>query len=398
MTPSGEAWVYASIPVETVAASPSENRDYRVLYFTRYLLTLRWWRTSGSQVVVQDSRPSCSSPISHLWVSAAMLAVTCSSAQVSSQAWKRLCRPVWTRWWDWKRGRQGNSAAGPGASRRAQKRAQMNATDSVDGESVSSAHLVGPRQCCMPVHVVLWLADINHLVGVELEHTLDLQLAVVFQWLVRGDPGHLLLLQLLPSSLALPYPPQVPEGPKQTDSDQQPRPSKSPHHCTHQSVLQFTGKGHTIFFTKRANAFIFITWQLQSSKVHVVKAKLEQWLSQIWEDCPFKQLFLNPCTANSPVSELDRESNHSWIMRIYKSSRGSSGNISVQCISVAQPHSIIYEYLCFHWKTKPDFVQLKEICNYHPTWMKVLNVYLPQRVQVSGDWNHEAYFCIQGST
>lgn len=79
---------------------------------------------------------------------------------------------------------------------------------------------MSPRQRRVSVHVVFRLADVNHLVGVELEHALDLQLAVVLQRLVGGDPGHLLLLQLLPSSLALPDPPQVPEGPKQTDNHQ----------------------------------------------------------------------------------------------------------------------------------------------------------------------------------
>lgn len=46
-------------------------------------------------------------------------------------------------------------------------------------------------------------------------------------------------------------------------------------------------------------------------------------------------------------------------MRIYKSSRGSSSNISVQCISLAQPHSIKYEYLFFHRKNQAWFCAVK---------------------------------------
>lgn len=72
--------------------------------------------------------------------------------------------------------------------------------------------LMSPRQRRVPVHVVLWLADIDHLVGVELEHTLHLQLTVTVLRLVRRGLGHSLLLQLLPSSLALPYSSQIPEG------------------------------------------------------------------------------------------------------------------------------------------------------------------------------------------
>lgn len=86
-----------------------------------------------------------------------------------------------------------------------------------------------------------------------------------------------------------------------------------------------------------------------SSRIHMMLSKLGQ-QSQIWEDCPFKQLlfFLKPMHCNSPDSELDRESNQSWEMWIYKSSRGSSRNISVQCTSVAQPHRSKYKYA---WQT-----------------------------------------------
>lgn len=66
----------------------------------------------------------------------------------------------------------------------------------------------------MSVHVVLGLADVNHLVGVQLEHALHLQLTVALLCLVRGGLGHPLLLQLLPTSLALSDPSQVPEGQK----------------------------------------------------------------------------------------------------------------------------------------------------------------------------------------
>lgn len=55
----------------------------------------------------------------------------------------------------------------------------------------------------MSVHVVLRLADVNHLIGVQLEHALHLQLTAALLCLVRGGLGHPLLLQLLPTSLAL---------------------------------------------------------------------------------------------------------------------------------------------------------------------------------------------------
>lgn len=75
--------------------------------------------------------------------------------------------------------------------------------------------------------------------------------------------------------------------------------------------------------------------------------------------------------GNSPVSELDRESNHSWEMWIYKSSRGSSRNISVQCTSVAQPHRSNLNMLgkqifLLIGKFILILCRLKKKCNYSP--------------------------------
>ena len=70
----------------------------------------------------------------------------------------------------------------------------------------AQTHLMGPRERCMPVHVVFGLADIHHLVRVELEHALHLGVLRA----IRGPLGDPLLLQKLPSTLALAYSPQVP--------------------------------------------------------------------------------------------------------------------------------------------------------------------------------------------
>lgn len=41
---------------------------------------------------------------------------------------------------------------------------------------------------------------------------------------------------------------------------------------------------------------------------------------------------------------------------------------------------------------KNYFASIKNAIIIHPALMKGLNVYLPHRVEVSEDWNHEAYF------
>jgi len=74
--------------------------------------------------------------------------------------------------------------------------------------SAAQTYLVGPRERRVPVHVVLRLADVHHLVGVELEHALHLGVLGP----LRGPLGDPLLLQLLPPTLALAYSPQVPGG------------------------------------------------------------------------------------------------------------------------------------------------------------------------------------------
>lgn len=113
------------------------------------------------------------------------------------------------------------------------------------------------RQRRVSVHVVLRLADVDHLVGVELEHALDLQLAVVLQRRVRGDPGHLLLLQPLPSPLALPYPSQVPEGGSRraSISDTNGPPSQTSDYSTRQGVRQVYRESSHKFYKKIGNAF-----------------------------------------------------------------------------------------------------------------------------------------------
>ena len=58
-----------------------------VPYLTRYLLMLTKCRVSVSQVVVQGTRPSSPSPMSHLLVSAAISRGTCSLVHLSTQAW-----------------------------------------------------------------------------------------------------------------------------------------------------------------------------------------------------------------------------------------------------------------------------------------------------------------------
>lgn len=125
----------------------------------------------------------------------------------------------------------------------------------------------------MSVHVIFGLADVDHLVSVELEHALDLQLAVVFQRLVRGDPGHLLLLQLLPSPLALPYPSQVSEGGSRRTSisDTNGPPSQTSDYSTQQGVRQVYRESSHKFYKEIGNAFVCLDWQHWSSK-HV-KAK-----------------------------------------------------------------------------------------------------------------------------
>ena len=73
-----------------------------VPYLTRYLLMLTKCRVSVSQVVVQGTRPSSPSPISHLLVSAAISRGTCSLVHLSTQAWNLWCSRLLTRSWDCK--------------------------------------------------------------------------------------------------------------------------------------------------------------------------------------------------------------------------------------------------------------------------------------------------------
>lgn len=70
--------------------------------------------------------------------------------------------------------------------------------------------LVSPGQRSASVHVVLRLENVHHLVGVEFEHALHLQVLSAVGLLQRPR-SRLRLLQLLPPSLALPYPPEVPD-------------------------------------------------------------------------------------------------------------------------------------------------------------------------------------------
>lgn len=65
------------------------------------------------------------------------------------------------------------------------------------------------QQGSASVHVVLRLEDIHHLVGVELEHTFHFKVLCILHGLFLSLAG--LLLQLLPTTLVLPYPTEVPE-------------------------------------------------------------------------------------------------------------------------------------------------------------------------------------------
>lgn len=67
-------------------------------------------------------------------------------------------------------------------------------------------YLMSAQQGGAPVHVVLGLEHVHHLVGVELEHALHLHVLRVL--LLPAIFGVLLLL--FASALALPDPPQVP--------------------------------------------------------------------------------------------------------------------------------------------------------------------------------------------
>ena len=72
------------------------------------------------------------------------------------------------------------------------------------------AYLMSPGQRSASVHVVLRLEDVHHLVRVEFEHALHLQILSAVG-LLRRPRSRLHLLQLLPPSLALPDPPEVPD-------------------------------------------------------------------------------------------------------------------------------------------------------------------------------------------
>lgn len=74
---------------------------------------------------------------------------------------------------------------------------------------------MGPEQGCAPVHVILRLEDVHHLVRVELEHTLHIHAVSRLGGLLGSLLGLPLLHLLAP--LALPDPPQVPCGEGITD-------------------------------------------------------------------------------------------------------------------------------------------------------------------------------------
>lgn len=69
---------------------------------------------------------------------------------------------------------------------------------------------------------------------------------------------------------------------------------------------------------------------------------------------PLNKYILNPCTANSPVSELDRESNHS----------GKCGSIRA-----AEAAVVIFPYSALTLHSHNNFVQVRKLinmCNYSP--------------------------------
>lgn len=127
----------------------------------------------------------------------------------------------------------------------------------------SCPHLMSPCERRVSVHVVLRLADINHLVGVQLEHALHLELTAALLCLIRGGLGHPLLLQLLPTSLALSDPSQVPEGQKNHDNNVsktgQPQ-KKSSDHFTHQQGCTSHLQGKFAQISRLWQKSLIFTW------------------------------------------------------------------------------------------------------------------------------------------
>lgn len=76
--------------------------------------------------------------------------------------------------------------------------------------SPAGSHLLSSQQCCPPVHVILRLDHVHHLVGVQLEFTLQLVQALHVLHGLLTVPLLAFLLLLLPTTLALADPPQVP--------------------------------------------------------------------------------------------------------------------------------------------------------------------------------------------
>lgn len=163
---------------------------------------------------------------------------------------------------------------------------------------------------CVSVHVVLRLADVNHLVGVQLEHALHLQLTAALLCLVWGRLGHPLLLQLLPTSLALSDPSQVPEGQKIMTTTW----VKLGNHKKSLLITSHINRGASHLQGKFAQisrlwqkSYFHLRWLYDSlvidgihsiifkQKTHnVMHFFLQKQQSQIWEDCPFKQIYFKP--------------------------------------------------------------------------------------------------------
>lgn len=72
------------------------------------------------------------------------------------------------------------------------------------------SYLLGSQQSSPPVHVILRLDHIHHLVGVQFEFTLQLVQALHILHGLLAVPLLPFLLLLLPTALALTDPPQIP--------------------------------------------------------------------------------------------------------------------------------------------------------------------------------------------
>ena len=75
---------------------------------------------------------------------------------------------------------------------------------------VTGSHLMSSEQGGPPIHVVLWLDHIHHLIGIQLESTLQLIQAIRILHGLLAVPFLPFLFLLFSTTLTLPDPPQIP--------------------------------------------------------------------------------------------------------------------------------------------------------------------------------------------